>query len=230
MLKRLVASVRYRSRSFWYRAKSDYLVLRWFSGRPPRRLDPEIGSFFDTRGRVQVDLDQFRHTPRTAVLLAWGQSNIANECDPTGCIEPNPNVFNFNLFDGQCYRAQEPLLGPTGNRSNLLPRLANLLIARGCYNQVLLIPIGHGGSFVGEWLPDGRVGPRLTEVLQQLKKTNISVTHGLWQQGESEAAATQPDGESWMRDFAAMVRHSRQLGLTAPIYVAQCTVCRMSPN
>ena len=72
--------------------------------------------------------------------------------------------------------------------------------------------------------------PRLQWTLQQLNEQGIGISHILWQQGESEAAKRSPDADAWVRDFMAMVDAIRTIGVNAPIYVAQCTICRNDPN
>ena len=72
--------------------------------------------------------------------------------------------------------------------------------------------------------------PRLQWTLDQLKERRIGITHIVWQQGESEAAERSPDPDQWMAHFRAMVAAIRAAGTSAPIYVAQCTICRNPPN
>ena len=50
--------------------------------------------------------------PGAAVILVVGQSNAANE--GSGRYPAGPGVFNWNLVDGKCYRAADPLLGASG--------------------------------------------------------------------------------------------------------------------
>ena len=63
-----------------------------------------------------------------AVFLIIGQSNGANHGETRhSCKEA---VFNFNPFDGGCYRASDPLLGATGDLGSPWCLLADALIAR----------------------------------------------------------------------------------------------------
>jgi Carbohydrate esterase, sialic acid-specific acetylesterase len=195
-----------------------------------RPLDPDGGSFRDTTGRLVVDCGLFAATPRLAVILTFGQSNIANECDPHGGYTPGPDVYNFNLFDGQCHVAKDPLLGATGNRSNFTTRLGDHLVRREVYDRVLLVPIAYGGTYISEWTVNGRMFPRLTQTLIRLRRAGISVTHALWQQGEAEGALPNADGSAWVGHFNEMVATLRQYAVSAPILVAQCTVCCSAPN
>ena len=203
----------------------------WYaSGRDLDVDDPLHLSVRSTGGRRLVSETLFAADPATAVILGIGQSNIANEGDPNGLYAPRGEVYNFNFFDGKCYAAKDPLLGASTKRSNVLTRVGDLLIERGRYRRVLLVPIAHGGTYAGEWQPGGRMFPRLEWTLERLKQSRIAVTHILWQQGESEAAHRDPKPRAWMNSFKAMAGAIRRAGVQAPIYVAQCTVCRSEPN
>jgi hypothetical protein len=205
-------------------------TLFWFAsgGKNLDLIDPYHFSFRCTVGRRAVDVKI--QSPDNAVILGLGQSNIANECDPTALYEAKEKVFNFNLFDGKYYLAKDPLLGASHDRSNVLTRLGDLLVERGNYRSVVLVPIAHGGTFVREWSPEGRMFPRLQWALDRLREKQAKVTHIVWQQGEAEAAEHNADPGEWMRYFTAMADSIRAAGVEAPIYVAQCTICCNDPN
>jgi len=194
------------------------------------RIDPTHLSFRKISGRAVVSPALFLASPATAVILAIGQSNIANECDPFALRKPEGEVFNFNFFDGRCYEACDPLLGASVDRSNVLTRVGELLVTRGNYRRILLVPIAHGGTFAREWAPGGQMFPRLERALKRLKERNIAITHIVWQQGESEAAERDPKPLEWMNHLRATIDAIRAAGVDAPIYVAQCTICRSDPN
>lgn len=200
-------------------------------------LDPGSATYRDTAGRKPSDLTEFQNLsaagkPAQAVILTLGASNIANEGDPAGRHTPRAGVHNFNFLDGNAYVAQDPLLGATRDRGNFLSRLADLLVVRSVYRSVLLVPLGHGASFAADWAPGGRLHPRLTVAIEKLRQNRVSVTHILYQQGEAEAAvqSTVADGKTWEENFLKIAASLRYHGLTAPIYVSQCTVCRNQPN
>ena len=199
-------------------------------GRKLDLIDPGHVSFRRTLGRQQVGKPLFAADLATAVILAFGQSNLANECDPDGMYEPKHGVYNFNIFNGKCYVAKDPLLGPSGDRSNVATRLGDLLVGRGRYNRVLLVPVAFGGTYMSEWAPTGRMFPRLMWTLDQLGRSRIQITHAIWQQGEADSARPDSRAEDWMRNFRAMVDAMRSAGVGAPVYVAQCTVCSSKPN
>ena len=193
-------------------------------------LDPDGGSFRNTTGRVAAEFQLFAPSPRVAVILTFGQSNIANECDPGGLYTPGTGVYNFNLFESRCYVAKDPLLGATGDRSNLTTRLGDLLVRRGVFDRVLLVPIAYGGTYIAEWTANGRMFPRLTQTLIRLRRAGLGITHALWQQGEAEGVLPDADGAAWARHFNEIAAVLREHQVFAPIFVAQCTVCCTAPN
>ncbi|HWG06272.1 MAG TPA: sialate O-acetylesterase, partial [Beijerinckiaceae bacterium] len=134
------------------------------------------------------------------------------------------------FFDGKCYLAKDPLLGASIDRSNVLTRLGELLVERGDYQSVMLVPIAHGGTFVRDWAPAGRMFSRLQWTLERLRERKITLTHIAWQQGESEAYQQSPNADEWVRHFTAMVGAIRAAGADAPIYVAQSTICYCDAN
>ena len=202
----------------------------WFAsgGKDLDVIDPYHFSFRRTAGRSAVNVKT--GSAGSAVMLGLGQSNIANECDPAALYEAQGSVFNFNLFDGKYYVAKDPLLGASHDRSNVMTRLGDLLVGRRNYQSVVLVPIAHGGTFVGEWSPAGRMFPRLKWTIDQLLEKQTKITHVLWQQGEAESGTSNPNPDEWVRHFLAMVDAIRSAGVDAPIYVAQCTVCCNDPN
>jgi Carbohydrate esterase, sialic acid-specific acetylesterase len=202
-----------------------FLIIKY-----TRRLDPGSVTFRDTTGRKCVGESLFIANSRLAVILAIGASNIANEGDPHGMFVPLQGVYNFNFIDGRCYIAKDPLLGATRDRSNLLTRLGDLLVRRGMYDHVLLVPIAYGGTFAAEWAPRGRMHPRLQRALKMLARRRIALTHVFWQEGEAEAAARDADPKTWIAHFNAVVDTIRAAAHDTTIYVAQCTICRNPPN
>jgi hypothetical protein len=194
-------------------------------------LDPKQVTFRDVTGRRPVSHEEVRG-PDVAVILALGQSNIANECDPHALIRPAANVYNLNFLDGRIYAAEDPLLGTTHARSNILTRLGLRLMEEGHYRKVLLVPIAHGASFIAWWAPRGLMVPRLKKAIEVLQALGTRPTHILIQQGESEANnnPTEATRRAWERDFRKLAAMLRRHGLKAPVYVATCTLCGYGPN
>ncbi|HWG04421.1 MAG TPA: sialate O-acetylesterase [Beijerinckiaceae bacterium] len=203
-------------------------LSRFVIGRPTRLLDPGGFSFRDSRKRERVDAAAFAPDPRLAVILTFGQSQMANEGASDGLFVPKSGVFNFNWLDGHCYVARDPLLGTTMDRSNFTTRLADHLVRSGVYDRVLLVPIAHGGTMISQWVPGSEMFRRISVALHGLNKHSIVITHALWQQGESDAGKTSTD--DWIIRFDAMVSALRLAGMSAPIFVAQSTRCASPPN
>jgi hypothetical protein len=201
----------------------------WLKSRRQEKLklDPSSVTFCDRQGRKRASGRGFRCHQGVAVLLAVGASNLANECDPNGKLQPRRGVYNFNFLDGKCYVARDPLLGTTLDRSNVLTRIGDIMVARKMYDRVLLVPVAHGGTFVKEWAPGGRMCPRLIEAIRQLRLAGIHLTHILWQQGEAEAnlSCGENIAAEWMEEFHKIANIIRNEHVDAPIYVAQATIC-----
>ena len=199
-----------------------------------RYLDPGLRTYRASDDRPTVDHRNFSHPLAVAgdlaVILAAGASNIANEGDLDGRMVPHANVFNFSFLDGRIYIAQDPLVGATEDRSNVLTRIGDGLVRSGLFNRVLLVPVAHGGTYIHEWSPGGRMHPRLSRALKQLRRKGIVVTHFLWQQGEAEADQSQPNPAAWLTHFNAIANVVRSAAAECDIYVARCTICRNAPN
>ncbi len=157
--------------------------VRLTSGNDLDHLNPLHLSFRRTAGRREVSIALFSESPTTAVILGIGQSNIANESEASARYEPKGEVYNFNFFDGKCYVAKDPLLGSSNDRSNVLTRLGDLLVERGNYSRVLLVPIAHGGTHTSEWSPAGQMFPRRHWTLERYGASNEDHPHPLATRG-----------------------------------------------
>jgi len=189
-------------------------------------VDLNRGSFNDVRDRTCIEIkDVIRG--RTAFILVFGQSNGANSGDTP--YVPCRRVFNFNLFDGQCYVAQDPLLGTTEMRGNFAGRMADMLIERGVFDTIVLAPISVGGSRIEEWTPGGARHRRLQVAIKRAMDSGFQFTHLLWHQGETNAR-DEPDGPLYVTSFMDIHAALRRYGVDAPIYVAQATLCDAPPN
>jgi len=214
----------------------QFVLPKSAASAPPRsalplrpRFDPFNSSFGDTADRTEVSCAGFAR-PDAAVLLSLGQSNSANDSEQESRYRPRGRVFNFNLFDGRCYQAQDPLLGTTGSGGSYLSRLGDLLDGSPAFPSVLLVPIAHGNTWIPDWTPDGIMHPRVLRVLDQLRAADVTVSHILWQQGEAEGSLLDPDIAAYRRDLLAIVGDVRNAGIAAPFYVASSTICNDEPN
>src|SRR5262245_34106223 len=117
-----------------------------------------------------------------AVLFVLGQSNAANTLDEV--ITPPKGVGNFNMNDGKCYEAEEPLLGTTNSGGNFATRLAARLVERGDYPAVMLAPVAVGSTHIEEWAIGGRLNGRIVLAIERMKAADLTPTYVLWHQGE----------------------------------------------
>ena len=159
---------------------------------------------------------------RSAVLMTFGQSNSANAGQDR--YVPVGPVANFNIHDGKCYRAEDPLLGPDGTGGSVWGVLADKLIAKGGYDNVLIIPFGIGGSALEHWQLEGRFFPILTHALSSTEVAGITPTHILWHQGETDANRGTSQAQ-YFDMFERLVGHVRRGGIDAPIFPAIATHC-----
>lgn len=160
--------------------------------------------------------------PRNAVLFAFGQSNSANF--GAARYTATDNVLNFNIHDGHCYSAQDPLLGADGDGGSVWGRVGDQLIASGAFDRVLVVPFGIGGTSMAEWTAGGRLHPRVEFAARQLARAGIAPTHVPWHQGENDArSGTPPD--DYIRMFSDMVEALRGYGVEAPVFPAVATLC-----
>ena len=86
-------------------------------------LDRDHATQNQTGDRAEIPCGEFRDAD-TLVLLILGQSNAANYGDVK--FTPPSSVGNFNIYDGKCYRAEDPLLGASFDGGSFGSRLADL--------------------------------------------------------------------------------------------------------
>lgn len=186
------------------------------------------GGAFDglaSRGGYDVSVDRPQVPcagigPRTLVLVTFGQSNSANS--GKGRFARARGVYNFNIFEGHCFEARDPLLGAGGDGGSVWIPLASRIIESDLAANVVIAPIGLGGTRVEDWAPGGSLSGRFSRLDQELARGGLRVHAILWHQGESDRST---DPEAYRAAFLSLARSIRRLGSTAPIYVARATRC-----
>lgn len=180
--------------------------------------------FNDTSHRQEVSCTPFSTSKsRQAVIFAFGQSNSANMGEVPH-IPLNNNIVNFNPHDGKCYKAEDPLLGPNGNKGSVWAVMADQLIQQDIYDSVLITSIGIGGTEISRWTTGGDLNVRIKHAAKQLLKKNIKPTHVFWHQGSADAAIN-TSKKDYISMFTAMTSSLREYGIDAPIYPAIATIC-----
>lgn len=157
---------------------------------------------------------------RTMVALVFGQSNAGNSGE-TAAGEFR-GVYEF--YRGRIYDARDPLLEASGGGGSIWMRLGARLIETGQYDTVVLVPLAVGVTGIERWAPGGNLHRWLLAVIANARAAGLTFTHLLWQQGEADAmSATSP--EIYTAQFDAMLNSIRAVGVDAPIFVAQSTIC-----
>ena len=165
--------------------------------------------------RKPVGLEVIGRNP--AVLLAIGQSNIANHGGKQ--FSSGQAVFNFNPFDGQFYPAADPLLGATGDQGSPLCILGDALIKSGFTGSIVFCALAVGGATVANWAPGGPYHHRLTYSLVRLKGLGLCPSHVIWHQGEADALYS-TSARDYVKAFYELTRSLREMAVAGPIFVA----------
>jgi hypothetical protein len=185
---------------------------------PDEGRETELTVYSDTKGREAISCWSIE--PDAAVILAMGQSNAGNYGETR--YRPVQPIVNFNWADGKCYRAEDPLLGSTGDRGSVWTRLGDALVESGRFRQVVIVPIGVGGSSVRDWAGPHGPAQRAVQAQEALARIGLHVTHVLWHQGEADYEMHK---EVYSRLFERMTEYIRSHGINAPVFVATATVC-----
>jgi Carbohydrate esterase, sialic acid-specific acetylesterase len=188
-------------------------------------LDHNWNSFRDTSNRKKTACSV---DGRTAVIVTLGQSNAANYALTR--YTPKHDVLNFDLYDGDCYKAQDPLLGASGIGGNFATPLADMLIERGLYRRVIVAPIAMGGSTVEEWADDGMFHRRILVLIRRLFDAGLTPNLILWHQGEGNSGAGDGHGRQYRKNLLEVVDTFRSYGISAPFFVALATKCGAYPR
>ncbi len=187
------------------------------------RLDWNWGSIHDPTGRRESSLVIEGDRRRTAVIVIVGQSNAANH--GTGRYVAKHRVDNFNIYDGKCYHAADPLLGASGDGGNFAARLGDKLIEVGLFDRVILAPIAMGGTTVEQWAEEGMFNRRIPVVIRRLYDAGLSADFILWQQGEGNQGVGDIGGRQYRKNLLEVIRTFRRYGVTAPFFVSLTTTC-----
>ena len=170
-------------------------------------------------GKISVSCPQ--QTDQTAVLLAIGQSNVANHAARRVITRHGQAVVNY--FDGKCYIAASPLLGATGDGGEFLTLLADRLVDDGLYRNVIVVSVAVGGTPISRWARHGDLNAMLAATLRQLS-SDYRVTQVIWHHGEADVA-NRTTTEAYAAAFASLLETLAEDGVNAPVYTTVSTRC-----
>jgi len=156
------------------------------------------------------------------VILALGQSNAANqgsgrERSPDGAL----------WFDGHCYPISDPLAGATGTDGSIWSRLAASLREPSDPRGLILAVLAVDASSASDWTREGPLADQLRKLAGKLREDHVEVSAVLWQQGEADARAG-TSREAYAAALVVLIRHLRDEGISAPVFLARSTRCRNS--
>lgn len=186
-------------------------------------LDQNWNSIRDTSDRKAALCTIDGERSRTAVIVILGQSNAANH--GAGRYAAKHRVDNFNIYDGKCYHAEDPLLGASGDGGNFATRLGDKLIEDGLFDRVILAPIGMGGTTVEQWADEGMFNRRIPVVIRRLYDAGLTADFILWHQGEGNPGMGDRGGRQYRKNLLEVVQTFRRYGVDAPFFVALATLC-----
>lgn len=192
------------------------------------QLDQNWQSFRHTAGKRPSSLMIDGERARTAVIVTLGQSNAANH--GAGIYVARRRVDNFNIYDGKCYHAADPLLGASGEEGNFATRLGDKLIEAGLFDRVIFAPIAMGGTTVEQWADEGMFNRRIVALLRRLYDAKLTVDFILWHQGEGNPGMGDVEGRQYRKNLHEVIATFRRYGVDAPFFVALATRCGDAPH
>lgn len=179
----------------------------------------EAGRLIAYPGKTEVKCPE--PGPDTAIVLAIGQSNIANQAENRITSHYSSEVVNF--FEGKCYRAESPLLGATAEEGEFLTLLGDRLVDDGAYRNVVIVTSAVGASEIARWRKGGMLNGLMLHALTGLLP-GYHVTQVLWVQGEADYAIGTAPGV-YADDFHSLLDTLSEGGVTAPVFLAIATRC-----
>lgn len=201
---------------------------------PFTAANPNVNYFADwnnPNGKEVVDASTLTGT--TLTILAISQSNGTNVIPSLYVPTNRLGVINFNIGDGGFYRAKsggsvDPLLGCTGFPPNLpsaspwpngnwLGQLADQLITAGKATNVIIVPIGVGGSFAADWAAGGSNNPRIQVAFLRMQRAGLTPNAVLYIQGESDHGVTSQ--AAYTASGNSMISTVRSFWPSAPIFI-----------
>lgn len=136
----------------------------------------------DLSGHIAVDCPSPKNT---LVIVSGGQSNAGNHLTLRTRTETTDRVYAF--YNGQCYLAQDPMLGASGTSGSLWPLLGKQL-AQSTGKSIMMISAARGGASYEDWLnPQTGYMSDLQVQLNAATRLGFTANWIIWHQGETNA-------------------------------------------
>ena len=198
------------------RGNPDDIVLGALDTR--ENLDLGWSGFADTSAKERASSTIQGDRSRTAVVVTLGQSHAANhgggQYTATKCVD------NFNVYEGSCYHAADPLLGASGEGGNFATRFGDMVIQHGLFDRVIIAPIAIGGTRVEQWAEEGLFNRRILALVRRLRDASLTPDFIFWQQGEGNRGVVDPGGHQYRKNLSEVVQTFRRFGVDAPFFIA----------
>lgn len=151
---------------------------------------------------------------RTGVLLILGQSNAANYGQKRFTTRYRDRVVNY--FADRCYVASSPLLGGAGQLGEYITPLADELVSKGVYENVVII-VAAVGSPISRWQRDGDINEVLIALLKSVQ-AKYRVTDVIWHQGATDTNQ-KTTTKVYVASFRSLISTLSELQVTAPVFM-----------
>lgn len=164
------------------------------------------------------------------IFVALGQSNAANSLSSFGDLDPTAAAYQF--FDGNCYLAEDPMIGSTGFRGSLWTKFSQSF-SDATGRSVVFITNAVEGSGVSDWLdPKSGYLKRAEQQIEQAITAGLTPNIVLWHQGETDALIETPPENYTAMLLSLIERIDRSFDPgTEPTWIVfQATVCRRTPD
>lgn len=150
--------------------------------------------------------------PRVMVALIVGQSHSGNYAGERFVGRPN----SFQLYQGRCYPARDPVLGVGGVGGSVWTLIADQLLDSGTFDSVMVVNLSRGNAKVDRWT-EGDLGAVLEEGAKLpagLRFTHVILTEGVADRVEGTPVDT------FVRSYHKLVDMVMAKAPGAPVFVS----------
>ena len=172
----------------------------------------------DIKGKIEVACPR----PESSyVIIGFGQSNSANSAGHR--FKTKKNILNF--FNGKCYKAEDPMLGTTGNAGSVWIPLAERLDIHG--KTIVLATFGVGSSAVSHWLDNNYLLPFYKKNIKKLNSIYPFPNAAVWIQGEADVETPTENFQKELEAWINIVTHDLP---KTNIYITGTSYCKGKSN
>ena len=160
------------------------------------------------------------------VILAIGEANAGNH----GARAGDRDIPIAVIADGKCSMAADPLPGATGAGGSIWYRVPRYLTKLVPQRPIVFSVLAVEETSIADWTDIASpLRARLLERIQAMQTLGLAPQLVLWQQGETDAH----NGTTGLEYAAALDKLAlllEQAKVSAPIVLAESTVCRSEPE